>query len=160
RDAGLAAHGKAKAEAVADWKQRAADPDAGIEMIGGHQLQRLAADDALAVERATVEQHLAEARIVHGGGDEPATAGFEPRLRQRVVELNLLIAPGIDVEGLRNAARVLFAGREAGLRHLQGRENALGQERAEALAADDLDDAAEHVGRAAIVPFRARLADQ
>jgi hypothetical protein len=47
---------------------------------------------------------------------------------------------------------------ECGLRHLQRRQDAFGQERAERFAGDDLDDAAENVGRAAVVPFRARLA--
>ena len=49
---------------------------------------------------------------------------------------------------------------ECGLRHLQRRQDAFGQERAERFAGDDLDDAAENVGRAAVIPFRARLAHQ
>ncbi len=51
-------------------------------------------------------------------------------------------------------------GREAGLGHLQGREDALGEERAERFAADDLDDAAEDVGGAAVVELVAGMADQ
>ena len=51
-------------------------------------------------------------------------------------------------------------GMECGLGHLQRRQDAFGQERAERFAGDDLDDAAEHVGRAAVIPFRARLAHQ
>ncbi len=52
------------------------------------------------------------------------------------------------------------AGVERGLRHLQRRQDAFGQERAERFAGDDLDDAAENVGRAAVIPFRAGLAHQ
>src|SRR6202007_1548554 len=73
-DAGLSADAKTEAKAVTRGEQRAADLDGGVEMIGGHQFQRLAADDPLAVERAAAEQHLAEARIIHCGGNEPAAA--------------------------------------------------------------------------------------
>ena len=61
-----------------------------------------------------------------------------------------------------SARRPAFASRrvECGLGHLQRRQDAFGQERAERLAGDDFDDAAEHVGRAAVIPFRAGLADQ
>ena len=61
-----------------------------------------------------------------------------------------------------SARRPAFASprMEGGLGHLQRRQDAFGQERAERLAGDDLDDAAEHVGGAAVVPFRAGLADQ
>src|SRR4051794_29011875 len=41
-------------------------------MIGRHQFQCLAADDPVALERAAVEQHLGEARVIHGGRDQPA----------------------------------------------------------------------------------------
>ena len=58
------------------------------------------------------------------------------------------------------AGGVGFRRVERGLGHLQRRQDALGQERAERLAGDDLDDAAEHVGRAAVVPAFAGLADQ
>ena len=73
---------------------------AGIEMVGRHQLQRLAADDPDAVERAAIEQHLAEPRVVHGGGDQTAAAGFHHRRFQHVEELHFLAAPGIDRERL------------------------------------------------------------
>ena len=61
-----------------------------------------------------------------------------------------------------SASRPAFssAGVERGLGHLQRRQDAFGQERAQALAADDFDDAAEDVGGAAVVPFRAGLAHQ
>ena len=132
----------------------------GAEMIGRHQLQRLAADDPVAVERAAAEQHLAEPRIVHGGRQQAAAAGFHYRLLQHVEELHLVAGPGIVRERLGEAAGVLLAGVERGLGHLQRRQDPLGQEGAEAFAGDDLDDAAENVGGAAVVPFRARLAHQ
>src|ERR1700749_2423855 len=68
--------GKAEPETVAGGHEFPLDLDLRREMIGGHQLQRLAADDALAIERAAGKQHLAEAGIVHGGRNQPAAAGF------------------------------------------------------------------------------------
>src|SRR3954452_3670822 len=74
RHALMRAHGKTEPEAVARGEQRAADLHAGVEMVGCHCPQRLVADDSVAVERASAEQHLAEPRIVHRGRDEPAAA--------------------------------------------------------------------------------------
>ena len=105
----------------------------GAEMIGRHQLQRLAADDPVAVERAAVEQHLAEPGIVHRGRDQTAAAGFHHRLFQHVEELHLVAVPGIGREGFGETAGILLAGVERGLGHLQRRENAFGQERAQAI---------------------------
>ena len=42
----------------------------GSEVVGSHQLQRLAADDPGAVQRAAGEQHLGQAGVVHRGRDE------------------------------------------------------------------------------------------
>ena len=63
-------------------------------------------------------------------------------------------------ERLGEPAGVLRAGVKRGLGHLQRRQDAFGQERAERLAGDDFDEAAEDVGGAAVVPLGARLADQ
>ena len=41
---------------------------------------------------------------------------------------------------------------EGGVVHAERREDPLGEELAEALPRDDLDDAAEHVGRMAVFP--------
>src|SRR3982074_1904328 len=60
RHAVMGADRKAKAKTMAGRQQRAVDLHAWVEVVGCHQLQRLAADDALAVERAAIEQHLAE----------------------------------------------------------------------------------------------------
>src|SRR5947207_3014521 len=54
RDAGVPAHGEAETKAVAGGEQGAVGHNAGSEVIGGHQLQRLAADDPGAVERAAI----------------------------------------------------------------------------------------------------------
>ena len=156
----VGAHGEAEAETVAGRHQRRVDLDVRAEVIRRHQFQRLAADDPGAVQRAAAQQHLAEPRIVHRGRDQPAAAGFHHRLFQHVEELDLVAVPGIDREGLGEAAGIGLGGVERGLVHLQRRQDPLGQERAERLAGDDFDDPAEHVGRAAVVPFGARLAHQ
>src|SRR6266404_999862 len=72
RHALMGADGEAEAEAVTGRHQGRIDLDVGAEMIGRHQLQRLAADDPVAVERAAVEQHLAEPRIIHRGRNQTA----------------------------------------------------------------------------------------
>jgi len=63
-------------------------------------------------------------------------------------------------KSLGKAAGIGFGRVERGLRHLQRRQDALGEIRTERLAADDFDDAAEDVGGAAVVPLRAGLAHQ
>ena len=153
-------HRKAEAEAVTRRHQMGFELHAGIEMVGRHQLQGLAADDPVAVEHAAIEQHLAEPRVIHGGGDQAAAAGFHHRRFQHVEELNFLAAPGIDRERLGEPIRILRPGVKRGLGHLQGREDAFGQEGAQGFAGDDFDDAAENVGGTAVVPFGAGLAHQ
>src|SRR5205807_9239111 len=59
RHALLRAHRKAETEAVTCRHQMTFEPDLGTKMIRRHQLQRLAADDPVAVEGAAIEQHLA-----------------------------------------------------------------------------------------------------
>ncbi len=130
------------------------------EMVRRHQLERLAADDPVAVERAAIEQHLAEPRIVHGGRDQPAAAGFHHRLFEHVEELHLFAGPRIGRERLGETIRILWPGVKGRLGHLQRRQNALGQERAKRFAGDDFDETAENVGGAAVVPLGAWLAHQ
>ncbi len=156
----MGAHRKAEAEAVAGRHQRRLDFDVGAEMIRRHQFQRLAADDPDAIERAAVEQHLAEPRIVHRGRNQPAAAGFHRRLLQHFEELHLVAGPGIGRERLGETTGVLLAGMKRGLGHLQRRKDAFGQERAKRFAGNDFDEAAENVGGTAVIPFGARLAHQ
>ena len=156
----LGAHRKAEAKAVAGRHEMAIQLHVRSEVVGRHQFEGLAADDPDTVERAATEQHLAESRVVHRGGYQPAAAGFHRRLLQHVEELHLFAAPGIGRERLGETAGVLWPGVKGGLRHLQGSENALGQEDTQGLTRHHLDEAAENVGGAAVVPFRAGLADQ
>ena len=67
---------------------------------------------------------------------------------------------GSVANGSARRAGVLLAGVKRGLGHLQRREDALGQECAQRFPGHDLDDAAENVGGAAVVPLGAGLALQ
>ena len=69
-------------------------------------------------------------KIVHGGRNQAAAAGFHHRPFEHVEELDLVAVPGIGRERLGEAAGVLLAGMKRGLGHLQRRQNPLGQERA------------------------------
>ena len=86
--------------------------------------------------------------------------GFHDRLLEHVEELYLFAGPGIGRERLREAGGIFRAGVKARLCHLQRDKDALLEEGAKRLAADDFDEAAENVGRTAVVPLRAGLADQ
>src|ERR1700733_6506784 len=63
-DALLGAYGEAEAEAMAGRHQRTLNFHIRTEMIRGHQFQRLAANQPDPVERAAVEQHLAEPGVI------------------------------------------------------------------------------------------------
>ena len=102
-------------------------------MIGRHPFQRLAADDPGAVEFAAIEQHLREAGVVHGGGDKTAAAGFDHRLFEHVEELDFVAGPGIGREGLGQPVSIFVAGVKGGFGHLQRRQDAFAQKRAERL---------------------------
>ena len=45
------------------------------QVVDRHQLDRLAAQDARALERAPLQHHLQEARVVARGGEEAGAAG-------------------------------------------------------------------------------------
>ena len=75
----------------------------------------IAADDAVAIQHAAVEQHLAETRIVHGGRDQPTATGFHRGLLQHVEQLDLLAGPGIGWEGFGKTTGIDIAGESQGL---------------------------------------------
>ena len=56
-------------------------------MIGSHVGHRLGTENALAVERAAVEEHLGEARVVHGSPDHASAPAFRFPLHARIVHL-------------------------------------------------------------------------
>ena len=83
-------------------------------MVGTHHLDRFAAEQAVAVEHAAVEQQLGEAQIVAKGRNEAAAArdkngGFgEAAVVGRVLQfdfLGLLSGNGLFRYGFSNCAR-------------------------------------------------------
>src|SRR4030095_9560106 len=71
------ARGEAQPEAEAGTREIVRPRlDAGTQMIGGHVGHGLGTENPLAVERAAVEQHLGEARVVHGGAHHAPAPAF------------------------------------------------------------------------------------
>ena len=112
------------------------------------------------VELAAVQQHLAESQVV--------ARRSTPRRRRR--NASGARPPGVahrrPLAGLRIDLRLGEAGGrppgrgETGVGHAERAGDAPAIEIAERLARDDLDDAAEHIGRHAVFPGRARLEHQ
>ena len=67
------------------------------DMVLRHHRDRLRLDDGMARQRALVEHHLDEARVVMRRGDETAAAGFEP---VRIGEAGTIRALFIDDQRL------------------------------------------------------------
>ena len=130
-------------------------------MIGGHQLDRLASENADRPEAAARPQHLREADVVGTGGDRTAAARLPlRRLARRVMHHVRLAGDGVDGERVRVARPRRLGQVEARVGHAERLPDALLQERPEAFARHLLDDEAEDVGREAVLPRRARLEDQ
>ena len=127
-------------------------------MVGRHVGDGLRAQDAPAIERAAVEQHLAEARVVHDRADHAAAARLPALRRARVEELGVGADRTIVGERLGDTPLARLVGHvERRVLHAERVEDPLLLELVERLLRDDLHDAAEHVGRVAVVPHRARV---
>src|SRR5258706_16372554 len=84
RHARTLAHGEAEAEGITRYAEQQfagcdRRRDARTEMIGGHQCDAAAAQHAVTVELAAIEQHLREAQIVRCGGYAAGAAGVVGR---------------------------------------------------------------------------------
>src|ERR1700730_4773443 len=83
----LGAYRKAKPESAAGaWKIEmvAGDPGLPPDMVRCHQGNGLGLEVAPAVQRAAVEQHLRESRVVPRGPDHARPAGFPPPRHCRI----------------------------------------------------------------------------
>src|SRR5215467_11365582 len=74
------------------------------QVVRRHVGHGLGAEDALAVEGASVQQHLAEARVVHGRADHAAPAGFRGLGHSRIIELRVDADAAVVGEGLGDPA--------------------------------------------------------
>src|SRR5262249_39785776 len=73
-DAEIEPESETRAHAEEADAELAAVHDRGGEAIGAHQGDGRGREDAGAVELTAIEQHLAEAEIIAGGGDQTAAA--------------------------------------------------------------------------------------
>src|SRR5262249_61198175 len=106
-------------------------------MYGAHQLHGFGAEQALAVQLAAIQQHLAKLEIILSIGHQPSGAGEVSRVR----ETGLLIYSGersaIPVIGRGNARQKLFPWMEEDVLHPERLENSLAQKLVKALAGGD-----------------------
>ena len=125
-------------------------------MIRRHRREGRGAEIGLAVERAAIEQHLPVAGKIGDGRDHAAAAGFPARDVERVA-LDMPV-PGQRLGIARPLGRI--GQEEFGRGHAERIEQVGLLELVQRLARGDLDDAAEHVDRMAVIPQRARLFGQ
>ena len=130
----------------------------GPQMIRRHVGDGLRSENALAVERAPVEEHLQQTCVISRGGDHAAAAELAGSNLGRIADRSVDAERPVVSERLRDAA-LLRGVRDVKtcVAHFQRIENALLLELVERFAGNDLDEAAEHVNRVAVVPGRAGL---
>src|SRR4029453_14198682 len=85
-------HAHCEAETKTETRSRQIERsllDGRAQVVGRHVGNRLGTEDALAVDGAAVEQHLEEARIVHGRTYHAAPARLRGLAHARIVELRV-----------------------------------------------------------------------
>ena len=127
-------------------------------MVRRHQGDRLRPEISPAVERTAIEQHLRKARVVGGGTDHPSPAGFPAPPLDRIAEsLDPCSSEQSPGNGSAMRARLASSTLNAVSVMPSGSEQPLLFELVQRFSGNDLDDAAENVGRVAVIPQRARL---
>ena len=121
------------------------------QMVRGHQIHRLSAQDPDAVQRSAVQQHLREAGIIRNGGEQPAASAFKLGLPGRVLPVGRL-HPFVDLVKPGDSALLFRRNKEAGILHAQRIKNMLLQIFAERFPAQHLDHRAEDIDRESIHP--------
>ena len=130
------------------------------QLVGVHQRHGLRLEDPRPGELATVQEHLAEPRIVRHRRHQPAAAGQEIRLRQVLGRHgHQFAARRLLIEG-RQAVGFVRRCPERRVHHTQRLEDPLPQHLVERLAGQHLDQVALDVHRNAVVPRAARLLAQ
>ena len=130
------------------------------QVVRRHELDGFRAEHASALEAAAVEEHLGEAGVVAGRGHRAAAAAVELPRHAGIMQLVLRAGVGMRGQRLRDTRALVGRDEERRVGHLQRPVDALREELAERLAGHDLDDAAEDVGRQAVLPPRAGLVEQ
>src|SRR6185503_20065144 len=122
-------------------------------MIGRHLPDRGPRQYALAVELASVRQHLKEARVVDGDARRAGAAGVVLRRDRDVVERDGLARRLVDGQRLRQTLDLVGGHEERRVGHPERPEQAGFEKAAERHAADRFDDAARDVGRQTVLPL-------
>jgi hypothetical protein len=115
---------------------------------GGHRFHRLGTEDAFAIQRATVEQHPAEARVVLRAGIQAAialrrtSALAEVATRRHGLEFAAVLVLRVTCGHLRP---LRIGGIKGRVCHVERIEEPLLQKLVEAHATDHLDNACRRV---------------
>jgi len=142
------AHGKAKTEAAARARKIKGvvnDPGLRPDLIRRHQRDRLGLEVPLAVQLASVQQHLQEAGVVSDRRDQARAPGFPaPRQCGSLIPATRERSTGNDL-AMRGQLR-LIRDLVSRLGHAERIEQSLLFELKQRLPRGHLDDTAEHVG--------------
>ena len=150
--------GEVDAEGVAGRADRGMDERHRFrQLVGVHEAHGLRLQHPLAGQFAAVQQHLAEAHVVHGRGEQPAAAGQQlRRLKGRRRRHRRELAAGLAVQR-RKAVRLLLRHEERGVLHAKRLEHPLAQHLVERLAGEHFHQVALHIHAHAVLPLGARL---
>ena len=129
------------------------------DVVHRHEFHRLLAQHLRAIERALVEQHAREARVVHYGCGQAMAARlpFDWLGRLGVLEDQAFLVRG---EGLRETTHLVRGDGKGRVIHAQRFGDALLDELPERHSGHHFDQASEHIGRMAVPPGRARFVAQ
>src|SRR5690606_3105724 len=125
-------------------------PEDSAEMVACHVLQCFFANNALSVQLAPIEQHLAETHVVFGCRQQTTTTGLKSTAvdkvagRRTVVDFQL---SGTWVKCVVGTKTCQFFRRhlEEGIFHLQRLENSLLKELAQRLTGHSLNQRTKHI---------------
>src|SRR5215813_12051797 len=125
-DSCLLTHRETNAESVAGPRQICRWSLADLaQMIRGHERDRCGAQDAVAVEGATILQHLQELRVIEGSGNHALTARFpfrgEPWVTERRGAYHLVVGR----QRLRDQILLCRGNRKGGVAHIERIKNVL-----------------------------------
>ena len=140
--------------------QQGAHGGHGPQVVGGHERHGVGAEQPHTAQLAAVQQALQKPRVIGGGGHQPTTTGLHGGHTARVQHPQGNATVRVVGQRLGNAVVVLGQHGKTGVLHPERGKNGLVQVLAQRLAGDDLQQAAQHVGGAAVFPHRARRVHQ
>ena len=125
-------------------------------MVGRHEIHRGAAQQPHGAVRARcgapAQHQLQKARVVAGGGHQPAASRLEHGRGGHVDQRHFQAGLRVECKGLGQAVLLRCRHRKTGVVHAQRAEHAPLQDGAQRLALDHLQHSAQHIGGAAVFP--------